>query len=369
MRKRRWWVLVGPPLLLAAAVGFALIGRGEAVASRGGTLPRFTACSSTAAAKGHGAEPGTWWKTSDVLDASGRLIRRLLFVGKGHAASGRIDLGVESAVSGPVDGVVVLASDDGARSLVRLVSVAGQCEVVIEDRADVVRTALLDTQGSVFVHVVARDTREDLGTFRISPTADGHWRPELVTPPLAGALADEVGLVYGTGLKLDRDGRHLAVQSCTDLACLTRIFDLANPAGAPVILRGPDHGPMLGFAGSDLVTWGACLGYPCPVFAWNTASGGHRQLSGQATSVAITANGRRLVIVEGGATGSRTIEVDTASGRSTPLRGLPAGLRAFGDGPGAMEGLEVAADEVAMGLAGGDPLALRPDDAAVEALP
>jgi hypothetical protein len=369
MRKRRWWVLAGPPLLLAAVAGFALLGRGEAVASRSGTLPRFTACSSAAPAKAQARQPGTWWKTSDVLDASGALARRLLFVGKGQAASGRIDLGVESAVSGPVDGLVVLASDDGSHSQVRLVSVAGRCEVVIDDRADVVRTAILDSRGSVFVHVVARDTRDDLGTFRISPTADGHWQSEVVAPPLAGALANEVGLVYGTGLKLDRDSRHLAVQSCTDLACLTRIFDLGNAAVPPVILRGLDHGPMLGFAGSDLVTWGACVGYPCPVFAWNTATGVHRQLSEDATSVAITANGRRLVIVEGGPAGSRTFEVDAATGRSTPLRGLQAGLRAFSDGPGATAGLEVAADEVAMGLAGGDPLALRPDDAAVEALP
>jgi hypothetical protein len=370
MRKRRWWVLLGPPLLLLAVVGFAVLGRGEAVASRSGTLPRFTACTSAVATTRQAAQPGTWWKTSDSLDATGALVRRLLFVGKGGAATGRIDLGVESSVSGPVDGLVVLASDDGSRSQVRLVSVAGKCEVVIDDRADVVRTVILNAHdGSVFAHVVARETRDDLGTFRISPTANGSWQSQLAAPPLAGALATEVGQVYGTGLQLDRAGKHLAIQSCTDLACLTRVFDVANPNGAPAILRGSDQGPMLGFAGSDLVTWGACPGYPCPVFGWNTATGEHRQLSSEATAVAITANGRRLLIVEGAATGSRTIEVDAASGRSTSLRGLQPGLRPLSGGPGATIGLEVAADEVPMAAAGGDPLALRPDDAAVEALP
>jgi hypothetical protein len=370
MRKRRWWVLVGPPIILLAVVGFAVLGRGEAVASRAGTLPRFTACSSAVATTRQAAEPGTWWKTSDALDASGALIRRLLFVGKAGAASGRIVLGVESAVSGPINGLVVLASDDGSHSQVRLVSVADNCEVLIDDRADVVRTVILNAHdGSVFAHVVGRETRDDLGTFRISPTAEGHWQSQLAAPPLAGALATDVGQVYGTGLHLDRGGKHLAIQSCTDLACLTRVFDLAHPDLAPVVLRGTDHGPMLGFAGSDLITWGACLGYPCPVFAWDTATGEHRQLSAQGTSVAITANGRRLVIVEGGAAGSRTIEVDAATGRSTPLRGLQPGLRPLSVGPGATIGLEVAADEVPMAAVGGDPLALRPDDAAVEALP
>ena len=88
-----------------------------------------------------------------------------------------------------------------------------------------------------------------------------------------------------------------------------------------------------------------------------------------ATSAALTADGRRLVALLGGVGGSRAIEVDPATARSTGLRGLPAGQRPLGNGPGSLVGFEVAADEVAMANPGGDPLALRPDSFAEEALP
>src|SRR4029077_10764940 len=124
--------------------------------------------------------------------------------------------------------------------------------------------------------------------------ADG-WSSTLVAEPLTGALASEVGQVFGTGLAVDAQGQLLAVQSCTDLACLTRIFDLAHPGGAPVILRGAKQGPLLGFAGHDLVTWAACVGNPCAIFAWDLRTQQPRQLVAGADAAALTRDGRRLV--------------------------------------------------------------------------
>jgi hypothetical protein len=367
--KRRWPVLLGPPLILVAAL--LVLGRTDlaVIAGRVTAVPSLAACSAPGTVStGHPA-PGTWWKTTDKLDANGTLVGRQLFVGHGPNAGGSLDLPVESSVSGPIDGIVAVTADDGTRSRVSLISVAARCALVIDERDDVVRSAILDPHdGSVFAHVVARGTRADLGTYQISFTSQGSSEARLVAPPL-GTLSGEVGTVWGTVLRLDPAGTHLAVQSCADIGCLTRVFDLAAPDAAPRIIRGADQGPLLGFAGADLVTWQACVGYPCPVLAWDVVTGQARSLVDGASAAALTTDGRRLVALAADAAGVQAIEVDTATGRSTGLRGIAPGSRPIGDGPAATLGLEVATDEVAMASPGGDPLALRPDSAAEEVLP
>jgi hypothetical protein len=369
MFKRRWPVLLGPPLILIVAV--LVIGRTDraVVAGRLIAIPKLAACASPAAISTGHAAPGTWWKTTEKLDASGSIVGRELFVGQDSKASLQAELPVESSVSGPVHGIVVVTADDGTTSQIRLVSVADRCSVVIDERADVVRRAILDPHdGSVFAHVVARETRADLGTYRIALTSDGTSEAELVAPPL-GDLTSVVGTVWATVLRLDHGGSHLAVQSCADLGCLTRVFDLSTPASAARIIRGADQGPLLGFAGSDLLTWGACVGYPCPLFAWDVATGRSRSLSAGASAAALTGDGRRLVALEANASGARVIEIDTATGRSTTLRGVAAGTRPIDTAASTALGLEIADDEVLMASPGGDPMALRPDAAAQEALP
>ncbi len=369
MLKRNWPILLGPPLVLIAAV--LAVGRSDqaVIAGRVIAVQDLAPCAEPGATAIRRPAPGTWWKTTDTLDASGVLVGRQLFVGHGATAAAKVDLPVESSVSGPVDGIVAVTADDGTRSQVRLVSVAARCATVIDDRDDVVRSALIDpSDGSVLAHVVARGTRADLGTFRISPTSGGTSEARLVAPPL-GTLAGEVGTVWATVLRLDTGGTHLAVQSCADIGCLTRVFDLASEGSAPRVVRGSDQGPLLGFAGADLVTWQACVAYPCQILAWDTSTGAPRTLVTGANAATLTANGRRLVALAADASGARSIAVDTATGRATGLRGIPPGTRPIGDGPAATLGLEVAADEVAMASPGGDPLSLRPDSAAEEALP
>ena len=372
MSKRRWPVLLGPPLLFVAVLA-AVIGLAGPPARAGESLSiaRLGACGPGHQAGGGGAAPqAAWWKTIDRTDRTGALVARQVFLGSATQTVADAVLPVESSVSGPVRGLVVVTMDDGLRSVLQLADVGGRCSITIDRRADVIRNAILDpTDGTVFAHLVARDTRADLGTFRFTSQGPSHWTSALVGEPLSGALATEVGQVYGTGLALDAGSRHLAVQSCTDLACLTRVFDLAHPGAAPRIIRGDGQGPLLGFAGPSLVTWAACVGDPCPVLAWDLVSGRPHQLAAGADAAALTGDGRRLVAYLASENGGRLTEIDVASGRSTRLRGVPAGSRPLAMGPGANTGLEVLPDEVALAIPGGDPFGLNPDSAAEEAIP
>ena len=369
MLKRRWPVLLGPPLiiLVVAAAGLA---QPAARANRSTALPLIATCSSTDAVASGRPAPGAWWKSVDQVDAAGLLQGRLLFVGLGGGAGARRSLPEESSASGPVGGVVVVTSDDGGRSQIRLVSAVAGCDILVDERADVVRSAILDpADGAVYAHVVARDGRADLGTFRISPPGSGTAEARLVAPPLPKDLAGRLGIVFGTVLRLDRAGTHLAVQSCTDLSCLTRVFDLRQAGAEPAIVKSTQQGPLLGFAAAELVTWSACSGSPCPVLAWNIGTGRPRSLVTSASSAALTGDGRRLValLTDGG--GTRPVEVDTASGRATGLTAIPAGHFPFAGQAEPNTGLEVADDEVALTSETGNPFAFRPDDAALEALP
>lgn len=370
MAKRRWPVLLGPPLILVAAFLVVLRQHGPVEAARPFALKTIGTCA-LSPASGEAPAPllGSWWKRLERLDSAGTLLGHRVLIGHGGRTTGNLDLPPESSVSGPVGGLVVIVADDGSRSTVRLISAASGCGVVIHETDAVVRTAILDRHdGSVLAHLVERGTRTDLGTWRLVPQAGRGSEPSRVAPPLETTAG--VGTVWATVLRLDANGSNLAVQSCADLGCLTRVFDLRpGAAGTPVLIRGPEEGPLLGFAGSRLVTWGACPGYPCPVLAWDLATGRSRVLLSGASAAGLTANGRRLVGVITDTSGSHLVEVDPASGRSIRLRGLARGVAPLATGPAGTIGLEVADDEVAIGTTGGDPRPLNPDTAAEEVLP
>jgi hypothetical protein len=372
MAKRRWPVLLGPPLILVAAFLVVLRQHGPVEAARPFALKTIGTCALSPASGGAPAPApmlGSWWKRLERLDSAGTLLGHRALIGQGGTTTGGLDLPPESSVSGPVGGLVVVVADDGSRSTVRLISAASGCGLVIHETDSVVRTAILDGHdGSVLAHLVERGTRADLGTWRLALRAGGGSDARLVAPPLDAAAG--VGTVWATVLRLDADGSRLAVQSCADLGCLTRVFDLGRgDSGAPVLIRGLDEGPLLGFAGSRLVTWGACPGYPCPVLAWDLASGRSRVLLSGAGAAGLTANGRRLVAAITDASGSHLVEVDPASGRASRLRGLAPGVGPLVTGPAGAIGLEVADDEIAIASAGAEPESLNPDTAAEEVLP
>jgi hypothetical protein len=353
MSGRRWKLWLGPPVaLLAIAVVFS---RFQAGAEAGGrTTPRPAGvCASAAPPKGAlQLARGTWWRLEDRLDGNGALVGRTLFAGMAAATRVTLELGSESMASGPVGGLVVVATDDGRFSEVRLVSAAEGCSWLVHRGEDVVRSAILDpSNGSVFAHLVTRETRSDLGTWRMSGMAPDAKRERIVAPL---AQQPDLGPVWATELRLDAGAANLAVQSCSDQGCLIRVASL-GAVGVPVVVRGPEQGAIVGFAGTRLVTWTRCAGLPCSVLAWNPATNGHELLIDTVAAAALTANGRYLVAVTDPASGRAfRVDVGGAGGARVAQRveGVAAGDLPLAAGIGAYAGLEVGPDEVAIAAPG-----------------
>ena len=364
MSKHPRWILA--VLLLAGAGGLLAAVRllPTAEAGRSSPLPGLVACAAAPAlGPGATAHPGAFFRSEAHLDGDGTLVGRRLYVGEHGQIAATAELAAESAMTGPVDGVVVVTADDGSRSTVQLVTVAG-CTSTVHSTASVVRRAIADPfDGSVLMHLVDRATRSDLGIWRL---AAGASLPERILEPLPASL--HFGTVWATDLALDATGRRLAVQSCQDRACLTRILDLARPTAAPIVIRATGQGPMLGFAGERLVTWGACDGLPCSLLAWGVSATAATTLATDAVSAGLTGDGALLIVVTADGLGAHAGVVELASGRTRPFHGLAAGERPVARGGIATAGLELAPDQVAVSQPAGEPHAIRPT-AAGEVLP
>jgi hypothetical protein len=378
MKVHPWTRWLGPPIAIGV-VALTLSQLHPGAEAGGRTTPASPgACAASpivtdAAGKPrHGAGLGSWWKLGEHLDGNGELAGRQLAVGRGGATTMLLDLPVESVASGPIDGSVVVATDDGRRSELRLVSVTSSCSWLVDSTEDVVRGAILDpSDGSVIAHLVSRATRSDLGTWRFGA-------PGALTKPARIATALDANALDGpawiTDLRLDPSGGVLAVQSCTDTGCLTRVFDLTHAAEKPVVVAGgragqhgpAAQGPMLGLTGGRLVTWAACSGFPCRVVAWNLATGTSSTLIDSASAAAMTADGRFLLATTDAASG-RTLRLEIGTGALALVKGIGAGEQLLPGGVAATSGLEVADDEVAIAASGANPRPFRP--AAAEVIP
>lgn len=361
MSGRRWSLWLGPP---AALVALALVVSGLKPGAEPGAgvtaRPAGTCAGTSSLGAAVHAVPGAWWRLVDRLDTSGSLVGRALFAGIGDSTNVTLDLGAESMASGPIGGLVGVATDDGQFSDVRLISAAEGCSWLMHRSRDVVRSVILDTStGSVLAHLVSRETRSDLGTWRIKGMDPTAARAQVLGPlPPQPAL----GLIWATALRLDAAGKTLAVQSCGEGGCVTRILALEGSDAASALVGGPDQGSMIGFTGKRLVTWAYCQGLPCPVRAWEARGAPPVTLVDQAAGAALTADGRYLVAVLD-ATG-RALRVDLLSLASQRIEGVAAGELPLDLGAGADAGFEVGPDEIALGSAGADPRAFSPARAA-----
>jgi len=234
----------------------------------------------------------------------------------------------------------------------------------------VVRGAILDPlDGSVIAHLVRRSDRADLGTWRFgSPGGTGD--PTAVAPAIDPAVLG--GPAWTTDLRLDTTSRFLAIQSCTDAGCATRVFDLKSSSG-PVLLAGTHadraangQGPLLGLANGAALTWAACAGYPCAVLSWDLASGTSSIVFDRADGAAVTRDGRFLV-VSGDVTKGRTIRIDLITDERVLVRGIRPGELPLGGGAAATSGVQLGSDEIAVGTRGATPHAFRP--VAAEVIP
>ena len=264
--------------------------------------------------------------------------------------------------SGPVGGLVVVSSDDGRFSEVRIVAAAEGCSWLIHRGEEVVRSALLDrATGSILAHLLQRETRADLGTWRISGM-DPDASRALVLGPLQGRA--DLGPIWATELRLDAGGGTLAVQSCSDVGCVTRVVGLGGTAMAPVFVAGADQGSIVGFAGERLVTWALCAGLPCALQSWDPGTGKHDTLVERAEGAGLTADGRYLLAVVDAATG-RAVRVDLTGTAANRIAGIVAGDVPLRAGVGASAGVEVGSDELALGSLTTDAHPFNPGRAAV----
>jgi hypothetical protein len=375
MSGQRWARLLAVPIALIA-LGALVAGlsrlQPSVVAGERASTPVAGACRGPvpigSAAAAHGSSTsatsgrGTWWRLVDRLDQNGLLTGRQLVAGIPARTTLTMNLGTESMARGPVGGLVVVTTDDGTASEIRIVSIAGACSWLVHRDANVARSAIVDPRGgSVYVHLVERSTRTDLGVFRV----DGDGPASTLTSILAPlAPQPDLGPIWATELRLSGAGDALATQSCSDRGCLTRVVSLTVPSRPVVEIAGQGQGPIIGFTGAGIATWAFCDGLPCPVQAWTTGGHAATMLADAAVGAGLTADGRYLLVVTDGGAG-RAVRVDLVTGTAVVVRGVAGGELPLGAFVTSTIGLEVGPDEIGLVANGGDPRAFAPGEAAV----
>ena len=319
-----------------------------------------------------------WFRLDASLDRTGALEGQRLALGMdGNRSSGVMDLPPESFAAGPFGRIVLIGADDGMVSQLEAVDVARECSWAVAEVADVVRRATIDlARATIYELRVDRATRADLGIW--ARPLDGSLPAVLVLEPLDAD--SRFGRTWTTEFAWDVSGRVLAVQSCGEAACRTRVIDPAG--GPPLVLAEPDLGAMIGLDGDLLATYAACPGFPCPILAVDLPTGARRILA-EAGAVAVvipTADGPRVVhevLTDSGVAlraialdgsfisdlgrmpdGARLVATPNAAGSSTRVPpgwvALGPGGRLPADGPNAQtklrhvpDGVTVQLDEVA----------------------
>ncbi|MEK6721060.1 MAG: hypothetical protein AABZ33_10380 [Chloroflexota bacterium] len=212
---------------------------------------------------GRAAGAETWWRFAPVLDGAGSLVGWTLDGGTQEAALSTIALPAESSVSADVGGRVVVTADDGARSVIAVVSASDRCATVLAEVPMVARSGVLGGRdGTTWFHAVDRSTRRDLGVWRLTSASSG-------PAPFLGPLPDDdpavlrVGRVFSTRLVLGGTDDQLAIQSCGERSCRTRVVHLAT--GREIRLEAPDQGLLLALERTRATFRDPCSGDPCAV--------------------------------------------------------------------------------------------------------
>lgn len=280
-----------------------------------------------------------WFRLDPYLDSSGALAGQRLAVGRADGRGRRtLDLGPESFAAGPFGTIVLAGTDDGSRSRLFALDVLAGCATAIDESADVIRRATVSPDGrSVVEFRVDRRSRADLGTWRRRLDVDAPVAR--IAPPIGGD--GRFGRTWSTDFLWSAGGTELAIQSCGETACRTRVLDPAS--GVLHLIADPDLGPALGLADGRLIAYLACRGLPCPVVAIDVADGRRRLLASDAgTAVLIDSEAGPLLVHErvvGARATLRAVPLD-----STPARDLgsaPDGLGLQSGGMSAAAGFAV----------------------------
>jgi hypothetical protein len=328
----RWLRWIGPGVI-------ALVAIGSLATATLGAGPRPWAprpCSGAAAERTAAAGlPGpvalpdlgeqAWFLMDPMIDDAGALQGQRVSLGlNGLRAVRTMEMPPESFASGPFGRIVLIGSDDGSVSRLQAVDVIAGCTWAVAEESAVVRRATIDPTGElVYEARVDRASRADLGVW--SRPLDGVAPARSVLPPLDPD--DRFGRTFSTEFAWAIDGRGLAVQSCGEVACRTRI--IGSDGRSNQELAEPDLGLIAGFDGDRIVTYGACHGLPCPIVATDLTTGAHQVLAadGGLAIVVATSDGPRLVHEAFEAAGLRLRSVALDGGSAIDLGPLPAGLR------------------------------------------
>lgn len=349
------WLALAAPVALAAVASPTLPASTGALAA----MPAAERPCPAASARARAPSRPAWYRLDAVLDARGTLVGQQLVAGVGEERWSA-SLPPESFASGPVGALVLVGDDDGERSRLRTLDAAAGCWAEVGTSSDVVRSAVLMPGGQrAYEHRVERATRRDLGV----------WERDLETgragasPLLAGLPPDPAyGPTFATSVLAAADGR-LVVSSCGERACRTRVVD---PASGQVAAVG-GTGPAAGVVGGRLIALEACGGLPCPLDAFDLASGDRERLR-DAGGLAVVAPDPPGAIVLAGEDG---LEVLRLGARAAAVPGT-AGLVPLLAASTAVSGAEAPRGRVALAPDGlvTDPAAIRfLDPAALQPVP
>ena len=280
-----------------------------------------------------------WYRLDPRLDPSDALQGQRLALGTdGDRSSRVVDLPPESFASGPFGPIILVGADDGVASRLEAIDPAAACSWIVGEEPDVVRRATIGPLGdAVYEMRVDRATRADLGIW--SRPLDGRAPAVRVLQPMG--YDEQYGPTFSTEFAWDVDGRGLAIQSCGEMACRTRI--LGSDGESLRVVEAPDLGTMVGLAGDILVSYVACPGLPCPILATDVLNGSRSVVADAAGGAAlvVTADGPRLVAESG--TGAPSGWVVLSPDGRIPSVG-PSGLTQLRHVP---DGATVQLDEVA----------------------
>lgn len=290
---------------------------------------------------------GTWWRMDPLL-AGGQLTGQRLLVGKPGSGPARwLDLPPESFAAGPFDGRVLVGTDDGRRSTLRVLDPVADCARTIATSEAVIRRATITPDRRAVLEMrVTRAGRVDQGVYRRSLILADRVRQ--VLPPITPDA--RFGPTWSTEFTWSLDGRRVAVQSCGAEACRTRVMD---PDGRdPWSVADPSHGDLIGVAGDRLLLYAACGGSPCPILAVDRG-GRKTTLVAEAgpASIGTDAGGRAVVFFEEGQRPDRlgAVTVDGPSRVATDLHHYLDGRRLVPPSTRAGGAVERRSDQIVLG--------------------
>ncbi len=270
------------------------------------------------------ARGAPWYRIDATLDPSGSLTGQRLSIGiVGGSVVRTMTLPVESFAAGPFGRLILVGSDDGQRSQLQAVDVAAGCTRAIGESSDVIRRATVDPSGTAVLEMrVGRADRADLGVWR-RPFDGAVEARRVLDPPAPDA---RFGRTFSTEFTRDAVGGRVAIQSCGENACRTRLLDATGQLVGSVDDSG--LGGLIGLDGDRVVSYAACRGLPCPIVATDARTGLQRILvaDGGPAVISLTSAGARLVDETVVGTERRLRSTSLVDSSSSDLGPIPPGL-------------------------------------------